>query len=83
MFVQIFKSFKDDIKACESYKWDTGSFKGCQCLNLINEENFLKLICGNCIYTGNCPCAVKADEQSPWIMSVQIIYDTAQWKKYL
>ena len=70
------------MKACKSCEQNTNLFKGCKCLDLINEEDPLKLICENCMYAGDHPCAVEAGEWNPWTMSVQIIYDTAQWKKY-
>ena len=46
-------------KFCE---WNTGLFKGCKHLNLINEEDPPELICENCIYAGNYSCVIEADE---------------------
>ena len=82
MFIQVFKSLKDSMEACESYEWGAGPFKGCKCLDLIGGEDPPELMCGNCMYTGNHPCAVRAGEWSPWTMPVWIIYSTAQRKKY-
>ena len=81
-FIQIFESLKNGTEACESCEWDADLFKGCKHLDLIDEEDSPELMCGNCVYTGDCPCAVRAGEQSPWTIPVWIIYDTAQQKKY-
>ena len=82
IFVQIFELLKDGMKACEFCEQDAGLFKSCKCLNFIDGENPSELMCGNCVYAGDCLCVVEADEWSPWTMPVQIIYGTAQWKKY-
>ena len=65
MFVQVFRSFKDDMKACKFCEQNADPFKGCKCLNLINEEDSLKLMCGNCMYADDCLCVVRAGEWSP------------------
>ena len=81
-FVQVFGSLKDGTEACESCERGAGPFKGCKRLDLIGGEDPPELMCGNCAYAGDRPCAVGAGERSPWTMPVRIIYGTAQRKKY-
>ena len=62
MFVQIFKSLKNDMKTYESCEWNADLFKGCKHLNLINEEDFFKLMCENYMYTDNCFYVIRTNK---------------------
>ena len=50
------------MKACKSCESGADLFKGCKCLNLINEEDPLKLMCENCVYAEDCFCVIEAGE---------------------
>ena len=52
------------MEVCESCKQNAGLFKSCKYLDLINGDDPLKLMCENCVYAGDCLCAVGAGEQS-------------------